>query len=368
MRHGGDFTSFPGRKQTFVDLLDIDPFFVHDIDEMMEDLGYASLGKPLYYHFQRPFGDFDFGLFDLASDEDVLYLGIFVAKHKLIDDLGNDATLTDHIENDLGNDATLTDHMENDLVNDANDIGKFGTHDEALEVINTDFLASNSSSDEGINGQRKKSIRAIQRAHENDEALVSEPFYIFQKFGSTKEFKDKVESSPTIPIRALQEQLQRRFKVDRSRMKTFRAKSEALNLVQGDFVTQYSLLRDYIVELQTRNPDTTVRVDVESEGNSHSETRTFKRIYICLGALKKGFTAGKRDFLGFDGAFMKGPLPGQILSAMVSGPWMDQYAVEVVQQTCSCRKWELNGMPCKHDVAAIWEMRKNSKDVRIPET
>nr|KAJ0192484.1 hypothetical protein LSAT_V11C800393390 [Lactuca sativa] len=324
MHHGGEFTSFPGRKyirgkQTFVDLLDIDTFSVHDIDEMMEDLGYASIGKPLYYYFQRPLGDLDFGLFALASDEDVRYLGSFVAKHKLIEvyiehdkttlhtylmspthskvriteiteppscskrlflewhstpavdmeddmddmekesgndptptghlekDLGNDATLTDHMENDLGNDATLTDHMENDLVNDANDFGKFGelesdndesddsdffvdienilddinvdmqdfemnidkdvewvggssntvvdkgTQDEALEVINTDFLASDSSSDEGINGQRKKSIRAIQRAHENDEALLSEPFYIFQKFGSAKEFKDKVK-------------------------------------------------------------------------------------------------------------------------------------------------------------------------------
>ena len=324
MHHGGEFTSFPGRKyirgkQTFVDLLDIDTFSVHDIDEMMEDLGYASVGKPLYYHFQRSFGNLDFGLFALASDEDVRYLGSFMAKNKLIEvyiehdkntlhtylmypthskvhiteitkplscskrlflewhetpvvdledgmdhmekesgndptptdhlekDLGNDATLTDHMENDLGNDATLTDHMENDLVNDANDFGKFGelesdndesddsdffvdienilddinvdmqdfemnidkdvewvggssntvvdegTQDEALEVINTDFLASDSSSDEGINGQRKKSIRAIQRAHENDEALVSEPFYIFQKFGSAKEFEDKVK-------------------------------------------------------------------------------------------------------------------------------------------------------------------------------
>ncbi|CAI9286008.1 unnamed protein product [Lactuca saligna] len=629
MHHGGEFTSFPGRKyirgkQTFVDLLDIDTFSVHDIDEMMEDLGYASIGKPLYYHFQRPLGDLDFGLFALASDEDVRYLGSFVAKHKLIEvyiehdkttlhtylmspthskvriteiteppscskrlflewhstpavdleddmdhmekesgndptptghlekDLGNDATLTDHMENDLGNDATLTDHMENDLVNDANDfdfemnidkdvewvggssntVVDEGTQDEALEVINTDFFASDSSSDEGINGQRKKSIRAIQREHENDEALVSEPFYIFQKFGSAKEFKDKVESNPTIPIRALQEQLQRR--------------------------------------------------------KSTHETRTFRRIYICLGALKKGFAAGKRDFLGFDGAFMKGPFPGQILSAVgldgnngtyplayavvetenisswtwflsclgedlglntnsnftfitdrqkgilnaiatlfpcaenrycvrhirdnmrkqwrgkpfedllwtcatathvqqfnkgmeelkklnkdcyewlkkippqhwsrshftgrahsdvilnnlcetfngklnegrdkpiitclefireylmkkivnvekaigkctgpltptamqtlenikkkaedyrsvfcgngkyqVSGPWMDQCAVDVVQQTCSCRKWELTGMPCKHAVATIWEMRKNSKDVGIPET
>lgn len=52
----------------------------------------------------------------------------------------------------------------------------------------------------------------------------------------------------------------------------------------------------------------------------------------------------------------------------VSGPWMDQCTVDVVQKTCSCRKWELTGMSCKHVVATIWEMRKNSKDVGIPET
>nr|KAJ0186707.1 hypothetical protein LSAT_V11C900465280 [Lactuca sativa] len=33
-----------------------------------------------------------------------------------------------------------------------------------------------------------------------------------------------------------------------------------------------------------------------------------------LGALKLGFAAGKRDLLGLDGAFMKGPFHGQILS------------------------------------------------------
>nr|KAJ0199531.1 hypothetical protein LSAT_V11C600333240 [Lactuca sativa] len=39
--HGGEFTKFPGRKyikgkQMYVDLLDMDTFSVHDIDEMME--------------------------------------------------------------------------------------------------------------------------------------------------------------------------------------------------------------------------------------------------------------------------------------------------------------------------------------------
>ncbi|GKB14221.1 heat stress transcription factor B-4-like protein [Tanacetum coccineum] len=43
-------------------------------------------------------------------------------------------------------------------------------------------------------------------------------------------------------------------------------------------------------------------------------TIVFKRIYVCLGALKVGFKACKRELLGLDDAFMRGPFPGQLLS------------------------------------------------------
>ncbi|KAK1431716.1 hypothetical protein QVD17_08284 [Tagetes erecta] len=48
-------------------------------------------------------------------------------------------------------------------------------------------------------------------------------------------------------------------------------------------------------------------------------------------------------------------------------PWADQKVVDVDKKTCSCRKWDLTGMPCKHDVAMIWNMSKNDMRVGIPE-
>nr|KAJ0217985.1 hypothetical protein LSAT_V11C300103090 [Lactuca sativa] len=99
-------------------------------------------------------------------------------------------------------------------------------------------------------------------------------------------------------------------------MKVFSAKTQALNQVRGDYTRQYTTLRDYVQELHTRNPGTTVKIEVESEPNLTSETRTFKRIYICLWPLKKGFLSGKRDCLGLDGTFMKGPYPGMIPTAV----------------------------------------------------
>ncbi|GKA62113.1 heat stress transcription factor B-4-like protein [Tanacetum coccineum] len=76
------------------------------------------------------------------------------------------------------------------------------------------------------------------------------------------------------------------------------------------------MLRDYVVELQYTNPNTTVKIAVERNIDPSLPTRVFQRIYVCLGALKLGFRACRRDLLGLDGAFMKGPFPGQVLAAI----------------------------------------------------
>ncbi|GJS45340.1 hypothetical protein Tco_0595461 [Tanacetum coccineum] len=132
----------------------------------------------------------------------------------------------------------------------------------------------------------------------------------------SEEIMDQIESNPEVPIKAIQDQLQKKYEVEVSRMKEFRAKSKAVDQVRGDYTSQYHILRSYVMELKASNPNTTVRIGVESKADHTCPTRVFKRIYICLGTAKAGFKACMRDFLGFDGAFMKGPFPGQLLTAV----------------------------------------------------
>nr|XP_043623534.1 uncharacterized protein LOC122595263 [Erigeron canadensis] len=80
------------------------------------------------------------------------------------------------------------------------------------------------------------------------------------------------------------------------------------------------MLRDYCEELMLQNPGTTITLDVEPVNNADEPTRQFRRIYVCLGALKHGFKACLRDLVGLDGAFMKGPFPGQVLTAVGVDP------------------------------------------------
>ena len=84
----------------------------------------------------------------------------------------------------------------------------------------------------------------------------------------------------------------------------------ATHRLRGNYTLQYSWLRDYCLELQRTNNDTTIKLDLHINPNETSSNRQFNRIYVCLGPLKKGFKACDRELLGLDGAVMKGLFPG----------------------------------------------------------
>ncbi|GJR18632.1 mutator type transposase [Tanacetum coccineum] len=132
------------------------------------------------------------------------------------------------------------------------------------------------------------------------------------KFLSEKIFEQVRVNSDT-PVKAVQDQLQRELEVQISMSKAFRAKAKAEREIIGYHVLQYSMLIDYVVELQSTNPNTTVKIAVEKNTYPSLPTRVFQGIYVCLGALKLGFRARRRDLLGLDGTFMKRPFPSQVL-------------------------------------------------------
>ncbi|XP_076916909.1 uncharacterized protein LOC143576766 [Bidens hawaiensis] len=111
--------------------------------------------------------------------------------------------------------------------------------------------------------------------------------------------------------------------------------------INGNFIGQYRLLRDYIEELMRTNPYTTVKLELKECSDPTSETRHIKRIYVCLRSLKKGFKAIGRDLLGLDGAFLKSAWPGQLLTAVSLDPNSGYYPVAyVVVEDETMNSWE----------------------------
>ncbi|CAI9273386.1 unnamed protein product [Lactuca saligna] len=88
LQHGGEFTKFPNVNYiegtvTYVDMVDIEEFSIHEMDAIMNGLGY-SVPPVIYCHFRVPKGDMHFGLRALGNDDDVLNLSQYVKEHKLI--------------------------------------------------------------------------------------------------------------------------------------------------------------------------------------------------------------------------------------------------------------------------------------------
>ncbi|XP_022008109.1 uncharacterized protein LOC110907434 [Helianthus annuus] len=89
LHHGGRLTQPPGRmyvggKIDHVDLIDIDKFSVHEVDLMLDILGYNGRVEPMCYMFLHPKKNLDQGLEHLSCDKDCLNLGTHVEEHKII--------------------------------------------------------------------------------------------------------------------------------------------------------------------------------------------------------------------------------------------------------------------------------------------
>ncbi|KAK1411708.1 hypothetical protein QVD17_38268 [Tagetes erecta] len=187
----------------------------------------------------------------------------------------------------------------------------------------------------------------VKTYHEEHECLQIREVRLYTVSSIAREIEQIVDSNLGIPLRALQDMIQKKHQVQVGLQKIFRAKVMAVNKVHGDYSAQYILLRDYCEELRRSNPGTTVKIDVEREANPGSATRQFRRIYVCFGSMKAGFKMLGREILGLDGCFMKGPFPGQILTAVgVDGNnGIYPVAFAIVESECtSSWTWFLNNL------------------------
>ncbi|XP_062023137.1 uncharacterized protein LOC133739371 isoform X2 [Rosa rugosa] len=130
----------------------------------------------------------------------------------------------------------------------------------------------------------------------------------------TSKFKDQIALNESWKPESLAKTMSASIRARVSRSMAYRAKRAALLEVEGSIKEQYARLRDYGRELQRADPATTI--DIKCAFPNTSNLPVFKRMYICLGALKNGFKAGCRTIIGLDGAHLKSCFGGQLLTAV----------------------------------------------------
>ncbi|XP_027103267.1 uncharacterized protein [Coffea arabica] len=130
---------------------------------------------------------------------------------------------------------------------------------------------------------------------------------------ANKLFLDKVRKTPSMNVHELLTKVTEELKLDFSLKKGYRTLQKVRAAIEGSHEKQYELLEDFCGELRKANPGSTVFVETEVDDEGISR---FKRLYMCLEPLKRGYLAGCRCWIGMDGCFLKGPYGGQLLTTV----------------------------------------------------
>ncbi|GJW72986.1 5'-nucleotidase domain-containing protein 4 [Tanacetum coccineum] len=199
-----------------------------------------------------------------------------------------------------------------DIVNEEHIVDELEVEVDDLEVL--DFDSFKSDIDDDKDGSRRKGLRKLRKEAGNSTSTTS--FYVEKEFPNRDVAKEMVRAHGVETRRNIMIVKNDKIRIRASKTKAFIVKAKAQSHLKGDAIVQYSLLRDYVQELKRCNPNNIVKIDVYGEKNHDSPTRMFRRIYVCLGALKEGFRASRRELLGLDGAFMRGQYSVQLLTTV----------------------------------------------------
>ncbi|GJW29383.1 transposase, MuDR [Tanacetum coccineum] len=337
VNHGGGFSYVYGPKRTraprhvykgrnvdWFDDVDADGFSMIEVSSMLKELGYDNPNIKILY--KKPTSNLDKGLEPLSKDIDVLELLSYVHKFKLIelfikhfvDKCVLDKSVIDFDQEDNSvidglesSNAGLGTHKSKALEND--NVGLGTNEGKGIENKNAG-LGTNVG--EGIENNNASLGTQESEGIDNDNVEELDPL-IDDVYVDMEIFKKNTDPSVEwVGSTEPQPQVEKndQFVYEECDLEDFDSHIDP----DDDEAERKKALRKIIkchklVDVKRKDPDTTVKIDVERNYEPDSPTRKFRRINVCLGALKSGFKAGQRDLLGLDGCFMSGPFPIQIL-------------------------------------------------------
>ncbi|KAL4563049.1 hypothetical protein LXL04_027080 [Taraxacum kok-saghyz] len=360
----------------YYDYVDMDVFSIHELADMVRELDNQH-SEPISFYFHIPGSQLDIGLLPLLTDGDVYVMNGFVEENKILEEdiesefgytnsdddetedgivgandlLYDKNNILDEPEVDMSNFISVLDHeVERDpyAIPIADSFENFNDDDQ-LDVIDTQVLDSIVV----VGDKRKEMLKNLAKPVICSHGEVHLPaFRLGQKFKNKDDVKQLVKLHSIHTKKALyfekndktrirvkcngvvadltqsgpwtKSKLNCRKKVVDSTTSTCpwvllisrkNTKDDwMVKTVVSDHICAYSreikactaeFMGKNLIGQVERNPNIPVRA-------LHEELQKNMK----LGPLKLGFKAGLREFLGFDGCFLKGPFPGQILSAV----------------------------------------------------
>jgi hypothetical protein len=138
----------------------------------------------------------------------------------------------------------------------------------------------------------------------------------------TEKFLHEFRDNQKLGLQSFAAKVIREFKMCPNRYKLSRARKAALLQIHGDEEMQFSLLREYGLELRRSNPGSKFFVTTNSvnDPSSPDHREHLATCYWSYDACKRGFLAGCRPFICLDGCHIKTRYKGQLLTAVGIDP------------------------------------------------
>ncbi|GJX28958.1 mutator type transposase [Tanacetum coccineum] len=407
-----------------VNVDDIDEFCLHDLKDMVVKLGY-DVADLMYYYFFRPRLGLDYGLYTLNVDADVLEMAKYVKDNKIIlvyfehgssnvdsiifvtpkkavaiaidnylrkapIEIDSSPDLASYVEGPivvesaddpfkdldeiLGNSSTVDDVLDLQMQFETEGVGPIGKfkeveHDEVFdddEHIVEDVPVSMNNFNFTADPKHDLSIGAIE-VQEHDLDVID-----YDSFGS--DLDDEIDYERRIQLRELRRIGKQKNKGLDGCFISSPWPGQILTAVGVDANNVIYPVAYSIVKQKVRHLGVGFRTYLERilgliqviafvflsaehmycvrhiHENMKSQFKEADPIFQSSLMLSKRAT---RYIVQWNGGHLY----------QVTGPYRDRCVVNMDRRACSCRKWELTGIPCKHDVAAIYNMSENSVGV-----
>ncbi|XP_028762821.1 uncharacterized protein LOC114721165 [Neltuma alba] len=147
----------------------------------------------------------------------------------------------------------------------------------------------------------------------------------------SEKIKNRIKKNKNMSLGDVISTIKEDYIADVSVPKAYWARRKAKQAIEGDFVDEYKRLWDYNNKVLSKSLETTFKILTDRPFIDRAPR--FKRLYLCLDAVKIGFLAACRPIIGLDGCFLKGPYGGILLVAVGRDP-NEQYfplAIAIVE-------------------------------------
>jgi len=119
------------------------------------------------------------------------------------------------------------------------------------------------------------------------------------KEGVSKIVVDKFRNVRRMTSNEIIDDVRKSYNVGITTWRAMKAKVITMDILEGDWQKQYTLLYDYAAKLRIMSSQTTCKIKINQPQSTLSQR--FGSFYLCLDECKKGFVNGCRPFIGVAG-------------------------------------------------------------------